>query len=283
MTNAQRIIKYCAIALAILIIATLVGSIVQVIRFFASGENEKELLQAPIELALEEDGSELDSIRIDLAATKLTVCRGDALKIVTNDPSITAVLEKGKLTLQEPKRKTSFWGIQIGSVNSKVGELTLTLPEVLFEELELSAGVGEVQIDVLAAKKAKLDLGVGDVIINKLSVTESGEIDCGVGDLMVKSGALHGLSMDIGIGETKISAVLTGKTEIDLGIGNAEFTVRGSSEDYTVTVEKGIGSAKIDGKSVKDGQTYGDGANRIVIDGGIGSIELEFIEDESKE
>lgn len=282
MTKTQKIIKYCAIALAILIIATVVGSVIQLITFLLNGADEKELLPEPIELTIEQDGSELDSLRIDLSATKLTVCRGDALKIVTNDPSITAVLEKGKLTLQEPKRKTSFLGIQISSANSKVGELTLMLPEVLFEELELSAGVGEVQIDVLTAKKAKLDCGVGNVVIDSLSITESGEIDCGVGDLTVRSGALHGLLLDVGIGETKISAVLTGKTEIDIGIGNAELTVRGRAEDYSVTVKKGIGNAKIDGERAQDGQTYGDGDHRILIDGGIGSIDLEFIEDEDE-
>ena len=282
MTQTQRIIKYCALALAGLIIAAMIGGVIQLFARLASVDREKELLDAPTELAIEQDGSALTSLRIELFATKLTVCRGDALGIVTNDPSITAVLEEGELFLAEPERKTSFLAMQIGSTSSKVGELTLTLPEILFERLELSADVGEVHIDRIAAKQATLNFGVGDVVIDSLSITQSGEIDCGVGDLTVRSGALQNVLLDMGIGETVISAAFSGETDVDLGIGSAQLTVRGRAEEYSVTVEKGIGSAKLDGERVADGKTYGDGAHSIRIDGGIGSIELSFVEDENE-
>ena len=86
----------------------------------------------------------------------------------------------------------------------------------------------------------------------------------------------------MGIGETVISAVFSGETDVDLGIGSAQLTVRGRAEEYSVTVEKGIGGAALDGERVADGKTYGDGAHSIRIDGGIGSIELNFVEDENE-
>ena len=46
-------------------------------------------------------------------------------------------------------------------------------------------------------------------------------------------------------------------------------------EDYTIEVEKGIGTVKIDGQEVKS-QKIGTGNNLLDIHGGIGSININF-------
>lgn len=281
MTTAQKIIKYAAITLAILLIVALVATAAQLIAFLMGGSSEKELAAEPTELVAASDGSALSSLKIELFTTKMNVIRGESLKIMTNDPEITATLKKGELSIREPERKRSFFGIQFGSNSTKLGELTLTLPEVLFEHLELSSGVGAINVDLLSAKTAEMDFGVGDVLIERLCISEALEIKGGVGDLVIEDGALHNLSVEMGVGDASLSAILTGKTEIEMGIGKVELAVLDEKENYTVILESGIGKAEIDGEGMSDGTSYGDGANRIEIEGGIGSISLHFLIEES--
>ena len=82
----------------------------------------------------------------------------------------------------------------------------------------------------------------------------------------------------MGIGEINLTAKLTGKNEINAGIGNLNIELTGNEEDYKIQTNKGIGTVKIDGKEMSDGQKYGEGENHIDIDGGIGNIKVKFEE-----
>ena len=68
-----------------------------------------------------------------------------------------------------------------------------------------------------------------------------------------------------------------GSNLIGLGIGAVDLNLTGSPVDYQIRLDKGIGSATMDGKSLSGGSTVGNGANRIDIDGGIGSISIHFV------
>lgn len=80
---------------------------------------------------------------------------------------------------------------------------------------------------------------------------------------------------DTGMGEFILLARLTGSSKLNHGIGEADISLIGSENDYTVTLDKGIGEATLDGKSVSGG-TYGSGASKLDIDCGVGEINVDF-------
>ena len=84
------------------------------------------------------------------------------------------------------------------------------------------------------------------------------------------------MNLDMGVGKIELTSVFTGKSEIDAGIGELNLNVLGNKEDYTLKVDKGIGSIKVDNENAEDNSTIGDGFNIIDIDGGIGSININF-------
>lgn len=63
---------------------------------------------------------------------------------------------------------------------------------------------------------------------------------------------------------------------MDYGIGSTELTLVGNREDYQIELDKGIGSATLEGEKMKDEGVYGSGQNQLQIDGGIGKIRIEF-------
>ena len=87
---------------------------------------------------------------------------------------------------------------------------------------------------------------------------------------------LANLDLDIGVGEAELKSRLTGSCSIDYGVGELELTLAGTQEDYCITLDKGVGTATLDGVKMTGGAVYGDGETFIGIDGGIGEIRVGF-------
>ena len=51
----------------------------------------------------------------------------------------------------------------------------------------------------------------------------------------------------------------------------------GIKDDYKIKVSKGIGEIRIDNNSIKDGEVIGNGNNFIDVSGGIGQINISYI------
>jgi len=105
---------------------------------------------------------------------------------------------------------------------------------------------------------------------------EKVKINAGAGKVTILSGKINDLDFDMGVGEANITADLLGKSEINAGVGELNINLQGEKESYKIKADKRIGSIKIDGKEVANGEVYGDGKNYIEIDGGIGSINIYY-------
>lgn len=75
-----------------------------------------------------------------------------------------------------------------------------------------------------------------------------------------------------------MTSAIKGNSKINAGIGSLELNVLGSKNDYVIKANKGIGNILIDGLNVSDNYTYGNGEDTLNIEGGIGSINVNFIE-----
>lgn len=95
----------------------------------------------------------------------------------------------------------------------------------------------------------------------------------------VNGGSLSNLDFNMGVGETSLTSRLSGSCDFDLGIGSTKLILIGQSDDYAIDVNKGLGEITVDGKKMSDGGVFGEGNNRIKIDGGIGEISVVFEED----
>ena len=83
----------------------------------------------------------------------------------------------------------------------------------------------------------------------------------------------------MGVGKLSLTSKLTGNNKIDSGVGEMNLSLIGTLEDYKISLDKGIGNATINGDNMKDNNTYGTGNSKLDIDGGIGSIDIDFIEE----
>lgn len=274
MTMLQKIIKYFALALAAFLIFSIISGILGGLYFFTGLlglQKHSETIKNEMSVVSFEE-SNINSLDIDVAFTNLIIKSGESLKIETNNENIN--YQQNDLNLQI-KEKTHNWFFK----NNK-GDLILYIPDGLeFEKVKINAGAGKIQIENINTKKLSLELGTGETTIEKLNVVDNCKIESGAGKVDIYSGKINNLNLDIGIGKFKLTSSIIGNSKINAGIGSLELNIQGNKEDYKIKADKGIGTIKIDGRIVEDNYVYGDGENEIKIEGGIGSITVDFKEE----
>lgn len=272
MTTAQKIIKYLAIAFAIFLIVTIISTITAAV-FALSGilglkQNIEQNINSEM-VATDLEINDIKTLDIEIAFTNLTIKTGETLKIETDNNNINYKQENQKLEIKEKNNK---W-----FSNYVEKELVLYLPEgIELENVKIATGAGKIDIEELNANNLYFELGAGETEIQNLNVSKECEIDGGAGKLSILAGKINDLDLDMGVGEVNLTSSLTGKNEINAGIGSLNIHLQGEKESYKIQADKGLGSVKINGKEISDGETFGDGANYIEVDGGVGNIKIDF-------
>lgn len=268
MTTAQKVIKYLALAFAMFLIVSIFSGIMIGIstlsNIFKSDDDVTTGLRN-----LNVENSNITQLEIDINYANLTIKTGEALKIETNNKNINSK-EKGNKLIIEEKKYNWF-------KTKDESDLIIYIPSnYSFDDISIDAGAGKINIENINTKKLELDLGAGKVTIENLVVVQNADIDGGAGEISIKNSSINNLDLDGGAGKFTLDSKLTGNNKIDSGVGELDIVLLGDKEDYKIIVDKGIGTSKIENENIKDGKTYGNGLNLLDIDGGVGSININF-------
>lgn len=268
MTTAQKLIKYFAIALAFLLMFSILSTIMFGLSTISKSFNKEDSNIIENLKEMDVSNTDISILDIDILYANLIIKKGDTLKAETNNEYITTNQDENKLIIKEKKRS---W--------LKKGErdLVVYVPEdFVFDGVSIDAGAGKIEIDSISTKILEFDLGAGKTIIDNLIVLGSADIDGGAGEIIISNSNINNLNLDTGVGKCTLSSKLIGNNEIDVGVGELDITLLGSKQDYRINVEKGIGSIKLENENIKSEKVYGTGINNIDISGGIGSIDINF-------
>ncbi len=272
MTQAQKIIKYISIAFAIFLIVNIISLILFGLYQFANilGLTENEDIN--ISEMQDVDGTlindEIDTIKIELQTSNLSIKIGDSLKLSSNSNNISYKQDNGRLKIEEEEHSWFF--------NKQSSNLVLYIPEdMVFKKVEIETGAGEINIETLNTQKLSFKLGAGKAQVKSLSVIDKAKIEGGAGKLEILRGTINNLDLDMGVGKFVLNAKLTGKSNINAGIGSIDIGLIDGIENYTIKANKAIGSINVNGKDFTDKFEYGNGESYIKIDGGIGSINIK--------
>ena len=252
----NRVIKYFAFILAAIVIISMLGGI------YALCITVFDLFQGKqIENQTQYD-SLMTSLDIDLKTANLEIKLGDKLLVSTTNKYVTTYQNNNNIVIKEKKHSL------LSKDNNKV---IITVPDnFLLDIVEIDITSGSIKIDKLETKRLNLDLGSGTTKINNLLVTDKTKIDCGSGKFLLNNGNLSNLNLDAGLGDTILNTKIIGNSNIETDIGKLELNLIGSLNDYELTIDKGVGSIKLNNESLKDKSVVGTGNNYLLIEGGIG-------------
>lgn len=252
----NRIIKTFAFILAAIVIISMLGGIyalcITVFDLFQSNQIENQI----------QYDSLMSSLDIDLKTANLEIKLGDKLLVSTTNKYVTTYQNNNNIVIKEKKHSL------LSKDNNKV---IITVPDnFLLDIVEIDISSGSIKIDKLETKRLNLDLGSGTTKINNILVTDKTKIDCGSGKFLLNNGNLSNLNLDTGLGDTILNAKIIGNSNIETDIGKLELNLIGSINDYELTIDKGVGSIKLNNESLKDKSVVGTGNNYLLIEGGIG-------------
>ena len=252
----NRIIKTFAFILAAIVIISMLGGIyalcITVFDLFQSNQIENQI----------QYDSLMSSLDIDLKTANLEIKLGDKLLVSTTNKYVTTYQNNNNIVIKEKKHSL------LSKDNNKV---IITVPDnFLLDIVEIDITSGSIKIDKLETKRLNLDLGSGTTKINNLLVTDKTKIDCGSGKFLLNNGNLSNLNLDAGLGDTILNTKIIGNSNIETDIGKLELNLIGSLNDYELTIDKGVGSIKLNNESLKDKSVVGTGNNYLLIEGGIG-------------
>lgn len=271
MRASQRIIKYGAISLAILLIFTIFTSIIRIgyklLNSIGAVNTKKYLLSDMVTITNEMD--EISSLNIKLNGTNLKIKNGEKFEIKTNNKKVTYKNENGNVVIKE-KGKTNWF------LSNSLGDVDVYLPLELneLEDINIKVAVGEISIDTLNTKTLNLDLGVGEVIIDHLNVSKETKIDGGTGQININSGQINNANFNLGVGDANISTDILGNGNIKAGIGDLNIKSKLEEKEYTFSIDKGLGKIRFNGTTIGSNREIGNGNNYIKISGGIGDISI---------
>ena len=260
MSVFTKVMKYLALALAISIIAGIISSIYYlgdgIVNMFEHEEVSDNVY------ALEfNDG--INGLDVNVSLSKLVIKNGEKFRVESNNKSVIVNNNNGVLKIADGK-------------SLKNNNITIYIPnDFIFDKVKIDTGVSSVDIDKLISYNVDLDLGVGNFNINSLTVIDECDIDTGAGKTVINDADISNLDLDIGAGQFIHNGIMRNRTTVDAGVGEVNISLK-NKDSYIIYVEKGIGNITIDGVSVSDGSTYGNGNNKIDISGGIGSIKVNF-------
>ena len=274
MTTAQKVIKYIATAFAVFLIMTIISAILSggyaLLSAFGLIHTNKNTVMEDLAV-ISSEIKEVSTLKIELAFTNLDIKTGDYFKVETNNSKITYANDNGSVKIKEENRN---WL----NNNNKASNLIVYIPEdmIALDETKIETGAGKINIEKLNTQGLYLELGAGDVHIENVIATGKTKIDGGVGKTELKYCEINNLKANLGMGEFVFSGKLTGKNEIDSGVGAINIDLMDNKKNYTIDVSKGLGNVALDGQKLEMDRVYGTGENYIDIDGGIGEIKIDF-------
>lgn len=250
MNGVQKVIKYCAMAFAIFLAVTILGTIVSVVMGVTTGiagvnflmEGEKERIGLSEEYSLEEARElGITDILVDCNA-EIVIKPGTVLAIeaenVTEDYKIRQINGKFSIEQNRPQIKIGFWFDD----TSEREKVTVTVPaELVTEQVEILSGSGAVSVNEIKTEAFTVDSGSGRVTVEAVTagrlyvdsgsgkVTLSGakasetELYTGSGGVTVEDSDLGRLILDTGSGAVRMENVAATAAKVDTGSGAVSF------------------------------------------------------------
>lgn len=277
MRAAQVAIKIAALCLAGLILFSIAASIMGAFSLAGLLTGYDDGITSEVETVWEggtSDSRKIKSLEISVGATKVQMVdsRDDQqVRVDTNNDYITSWVDNDTLKVVEKSHwsVTQLW---------KDCELVIYVPAGMsFEVVNINTGAGTLSIERLVAKRAELKLGAGKTSIGRLEVSENVKVDGGAGVTEIRQGDLRNLKFDLGAGKADVRARVCGDSKINSGVGKLDLTLIGDEDDYKLTLDKGIGSVKINGMKQQDESVYGRGDNLIRISSGVGAVDINVV------
>lgn len=157
--------------------------------------------------------------------------------------------------------------------------LSIALPEIKLEQIELNLNLGSADLGTLKAKSIQADLALGSLYADEL---QTGQLDAtlALGSAGLGTVQAERVTIENAQGDVTISR-LVGASQVQVTdqLGNIALTLGEKADGYSVQAACGLGSITVSGaKQASPYSANSKAANAVILDAALGDITLNFEE-----
>ena len=157
--------------------------------------------------------------------------------------------------------------------------LSIALPEIELEQIELNLNLGSADLGTLKAKSIQADLALGSLYADEL---QTGQLDAtlALGSAELGNVQAERVTIENAQGDVTISR-LVGASQVQVTdqLGNIALTLGEKADGYSVQAACGLGSITVSGaKQASPYSANSKAANAVILDAALGDITLNFEE-----
>lgn len=157
--------------------------------------------------------------------------------------------------------------------------LSIALPEIELEQIELNLNLGSADLGTLKAKSIQADLALGSLYADEL---QTGQLDAtlALGSAELGTVQAERVTIENAQGDVTISR-LVGASQVQVTdqLGNITLTLGEKADGYSVQAACGLGSITVSGaKQASPYSANSKAANAVILDAALGDITLNFEE-----
>lgn len=157
--------------------------------------------------------------------------------------------------------------------------LSIALPGIELEQIELNLNLGNADLGTLKAKSIQADLALGSLYADEL---QTGQLDAtlALGSAELGTVQAERVTIENAQGDVTISR-LVGASQVQITdqLGNIALTLGEKADGYSVQAACGLGSITVSGaKQASPYSANSKAANAVILDAALGDITLNFEE-----
>jgi len=157
--------------------------------------------------------------------------------------------------------------------------LSIALPEIELEQIELNLNLGSADLGTLKAKSIQADLALGSLYADEL---QTGQLDAtlALGSAELGTVQAERVTIENAQGDVTISRLVwASQVQVTDQLGNIALTLGEKADGYSVQAACGLGSITVSGaKQASPYSTNSKAANAVILDAALGDITLNFEE-----
>ena len=225
------------------------------------------------------DARQLQTLALDLDCGEVAFVRSNAADEITlrfeNFYSgwLERTVDEDSFTVQYKLPKGYISG------SDPTPTLSIALPEMELEQIELNLNLGSADLGTLKAKSIQADLALGSLYADDLQ-TEQLDATLALGSAELGNVQADRVTIENAQGDVTISRLLgASQVQVTDQLGNIALTLGKKADGYSVQAACGLGSITVSGaKQASPYSANSKAANAVILDAALGDITLNFEE-----
>lgn len=225
------------------------------------------------------DARQLQTLALDLDCGEVAFVRSNAADEITlrfenfYSDWLERTVDEDSFTVQYKLPKGYISG------SDPTPTLSIALPEIELEQIELNLNLGSADLGTLKAKSIQADLALGSLYADEL---QTGQLDAtlALGSAELGTVQAERVTIENAQGDVTISR-LVGASQVQVTdqLGNIALTLGEKADGYSVQAACGLGSITVSGaKQASPYSANSKAANAVILDAALGDITLNFEE-----